>query len=342
MGVKFATREQVADAPDIRAAAYAASRIDSVIESSSRDIERLLHLRAIAPTVVTRAFDFPSEEGGEYGRIWLEDLPMLSLTSALSGGVSIPAADFKLYPTSGAPYSRVELSRASAYGFNGSPTPQQSGSLTYLAGISNEEESAGTLSGALSSSATTVTVSGNIGVGRLLRVDSERMLVTDKGYVTTGQTGTLTASNAASSLAVTDGTAFSRSEEIYLDSERLMVQEVLGNTLIVQRATGGTVLAAHTSAVVFSGRSLTVQRGALGTTAASHSSGAALSRWVIPGPINELCIAFAVDRLLQRGTGWARTVGSGDAERAASGRGIKDLIELVYGNYGRKGRVRAV
>ena len=59
-------------------------------------------------------------------------------------------------------------------------------------------------------------------------------------------------------------------------------------------------------------------------------------------PINELCIAYAVWRLLQRGTGWARTVGSNEGERIASGRGIADLEAQVYGGYARKGRVYAV
>lgn len=343
VGVKYALREQVADAPDIRAAAYATGRIDSVLESASRDIEKLLHYRWLFPMTATLTFDYPDTDSARYGRLWLADTPLLSLTGTVSGGVSIPASQYALYPNGAAFFNRLELSQASSFAWAAGATYQQALSITGVFGISADEESSGTLTAAITTTAqTTITVSTNVGVGRLLRIDNERLLVTDKTYVTSGQTCTLANVNSATAMSVADGTQFSRGEEIYADSERMLVQDVVGNTVIVQRATGGTVLAAHTTATIFYGRQLTVQRAAAGTTAATHLNAAPILRWVIPGPINELCIAYAVWRLLQRGTGWARTVGSNEGERIASGRGIADLEAQVYGGYARKGRVYAV
>ncbi len=342
-GIWYATREQVAQAPDVQHAAYASERIDSVLESSSRDVEKLLHIKWLFPMTTTLTFDFPEEWGPRYGRVWFNNTPLLSLTSTTSGGSAIPTSEFKLYPSSGPPHNRIELSKASTYGLSVGTTPQQSLSILGSFGLSSDEETLGTITAAITTTtATTLTASTSIGVGRLLHIDSERLLVTDKTFVTSAQTGTLTANNSATTLAVTTGSAFTRGEEIYMDSERMLIQEIIGNDLVVKRATGGTVLAAHTTATIFYGRQLTVKRGAAGTTAATHSSGATVTAWEIPGPANELCIAYALWRLLSRSAGWARTIGSGDNERTASGRSIAELEAQCYASLGRKARVRAV
>jgi hypothetical protein len=65
-------------------------------------------------------------------------------------------------------------------------------------------------------------------------------------------------------------------------------------------------------------------------------------RWDAPGSVRQLCVAEALTDLLQGRSGYARTAGSGENEREASGRGLKDLRDRVYTSHGRKARTRAV
>lgn len=345
MGVKYATREEVMSSPDIKSTGTAVTRVDSVIESSSRDIDRLLHYSTIAPLVATKRWDYPNEQRARSGRLWLNDWPLWSATTFISGGVTVPPSGYVLEPNrSGPPYSSININRLSSYALSmGNTSGQQALSITGLWALENSEEGAGTLTSSIVDASTvSINVSTPLGVGSLIRIDSERMIVTTKTYVTSGQTGTLVASNAATALTVANGAVFSQGEELLIDTERVQVEEILGNTLMIRRATGGSVLAAHTAATVYWPRTYVVQRGAQGTTPAAHSNGAAISRWVPPGPINELCIAYSLDRFFQRGSGYARTIGSGENERQATGGAIRQMEERVRMTYGRVARISAV
>jgi hypothetical protein len=79
----------------------------------------------------------------------------------------------------------------------------------------------------------------------------------------------------------------------------------------------------------------------LGSTAAAHDTATALFRLSHPAPVRQLAIAYAMDQLQQEGSAYARTVGSGESERAASGRAIRELEVRVRAAYGRR-RVGAV
>ncbi|WP_234429896.1 hypothetical protein, partial [Streptomyces sp. AV19] len=154
----------------------------------------------------------------------------------------------------------------------------------------------------------------------------------------------LTASAADVSITVSTLTAAPAVDEVILiDSERMLVVDVAGSVLTVKRAWDGSVLAAHAAgADIYAPRTLTVTRGALGTTAAAMSAGDDIYRWDPPGPVRELTVAEALTSLLQGQSGYARVVGSGEAQREASGRGLRDLRESVYASHGRKARTRAV
>lgn len=347
MGAWYTTREAVAASPDIRATAYAAAQLDREIESASRRVDRLCHVpdEGFAPTTATRYFPYPNSQHAFTGRLWFDQHRPVSIDTFTAGGVTIPATDYFLEPVNdGPPYTSIEIDRASASALAmNSGTSQRSLVLagTWCACRVNEE-TAGTITAGINSSAATMPVSLRAGVGDILRIDSERVRVVDKMWLTSGQTGTLTAANNAQSLAVSDGTAFAVGEDLLIDAERLFVRDISANTLIVQRAWSGSTLAAHTTATIYQARTLVVLRGAFGSTAASHSSGATVYRHVLPGPIEQLTRAYALDGFFQSGAGWARTVGQGDSERQASGRAIAALAEEVYGSYARKGRMRAI
>ena len=187
-----------------------------------------------------------------------------------------------------------------------------------------------------------------IGVGQIIKVDSERMLVTAKTMIDTGvnidAADSLTASAADVSITMSTTTSAPVVDEVILiDSERMLVVDVAGSVLTVKRAWDGSVLAAHAAAAdIYASRRLTVIRGALGTTAATHADTTAIVKHVVPGLVSELCLAHALTTMGQRLSGYARTVGTGDNQRESSGRGLKQIRDDAYTAYGRKARSAAV
>jgi hypothetical protein len=329
-------------AQDIKAAAYAARDIDRAIEAGARDVERLLH-RTLYPWTGTRRFDVPGTYADSL-KVYFGKQLLISPTSVVADGVTTAPTDYFLYPDDGPPYRRLELDRSTSASWSTSVTPQQALAIAGLWGWTNDESPAATTAEALDASETGLDVGAAplVGVGSVVRVDDERMIVTDRGWLTTGQTGSLAAQQNARTLAVSDGTAFAAGETLLLESERVLVVDVAGNNLTVQRSVDGSVLAAHTNATIYAPRLLTVQRGALGTTAASHLTASALSVWVPPSLAGELNLAYAVNTLLQRQSGYARTIGEGDNARESSGRGIRALEAAAKSAYGQNARTRAV
>jgi hypothetical protein len=354
----YCTREDVKLAPDFAETARGNSRIDRAIDGVSRLIEGELH-RVFYPQDATRYFDWPNQGGsggGQYAnpwRLWLDQNDLVSLSSLVTGGVTISTANVFLEPINkrpGEPYRYLELDRSSSAAFGGNAaTPQRAIAVTGTWGFTADTDAAGTLAAAVAStSATTVTVSdgSQLGVGDLLIVDSERLLVTERAAVTTGQTnlsGATSASAADNAITVTDGTQVHLGEVLLIDSERLLIEDITGNVVTVRRAWDGTLLATHTTATtLYAYRLLTVARGQLGTTAATHSNSAPVSRHRPPGLIRDLCIAESVNRVLQETSGYARTVGEGGEARPAPGVALADLWDEAVTRYGRKARIRAV
>jgi hypothetical protein len=349
MGVWYATREDVKTALDAKETARNNGQVDRAIAAATPAIEGLLH-RRFYPSVATRSFPWPDEGwSSRPWRLWLDADELISATTLTSGATTIAATDYLLEPANaGPPYNRIEINLAGSAAFTSGVTHQRAISIAGVwGGCPADEDSAGTLAAAVTTTtATTVDVSDSaaIGVGHLIRVDTERMLVTDKTMLTTGQTlqTPLTANAANVAVAVTNGAAYTTGEVLLLDSERMLVVDIAGNTLTVKRAWDGSVLAAHTGSTIYAARRLTVTRAALGTTAATHLSNAAVARHVVPDLVHQLAVAEAINSLLQETAGYARTVGSGEGEREAGGRGLRDLREQAYTAHARKARMRVI
>jgi hypothetical protein len=340
----YATREQIKQAMDSADTARDNTRVDRAAASASRDIDTLCH-RIFWPRVATRTFDWPRAEqlGAPSWVLWLDGQDLLSATTVTSGGTAISTGAVLLRPDTGPPYTRVELDLSEDVSFGGGDTWQRDITITGLWGYRNTEVPGGALAEALDTTETSVdvTTSAAVGVGSLIRVGSERMIVTGKGMLTTGQTGTLTADDSARTLAVSDGTAFAVGETLLLDAERVLIEDIAANNLIVQRAYDGSTLAAHTAATIYAPRTLTVERGAGDTTAAAHDTAAAVSVWEPPPLVHDLALALAVTTMLQQRAGYARVVGTGDQQRETTGRGVAELRKRVRAAHGRY-RHRAV
>lgn len=352
--VRYCTREEVMDAFDVREAASRSAQIDLAIESASDDIDGWLnrHKHGLAPTNATRYFDYPNRSSSLAYRLWLEENEIVSLTTLVSGGLTI--TDYFLEPVnSGPPYTYIEINLSGQNAFSTGLTPQRAVSVTGVFGIDDSRKAAGTVTAALNASQTNVNVSDStlVGVGSLLVVDSERMPVVGRSQLATGQTlgHDLSVAKNDQTVQVQDGTAVHVGETLLVDSERMKVVDITGNALTVTRAWDGSTLAAHSSsATVYAPRTLTVERGALGTVATSHLTAAPAQTWDVPSLVRDLCKAEAITRLEQEWSAYGARVYSDEAERdssgtdVVSGRGLTDLRKSCARRYKRKFRKRAV
>jgi hypothetical protein len=332
----YCTREQVKTALDSVETARNNRRIDRHIASGADSVEKLT-LRKFYPTVATRTFDWPPElDTPASWRLWLGENEMATAPTAVTaGGVALSLANVYARPDTGPPYDHLEINRGSSAAWSSAATSQRAiSAASTFASCPIEDVAAATLAANITSSATTATISASweIGVGSLLLCGTERMWVTNRSMLTTAQTlqVLMDANQSSTAVAVTTGSAFTEDEVIMLDSEKMRVDEITGNTLRVNRMWDGTALASHAGGVtIYSPRSLTVERGVLGTTAASHTLGDAVSVYRPPSLINQLNIAYAEVGFLDEASGYARTVGSGDNEREAAGRRLVQLEQRV-------------
>ncbi|MGD9749783.1 MAG: hypothetical protein AB7W59_02190 [Acidimicrobiia bacterium] len=342
----YATREDVMAALDVAETTRTAGQIDRLVAAASRQVDQLCH-RVFYPTSTTRYLDWPAPQHGTSYRLWLDgDHEVISLTSVTSGGVALTG--YFLEPQSaGPPYTRLEVDLSGTDSLDAGDTHQRSVVLVGVFGACADTTEAGLLAEVLDSSETAVDVSDSstIGVGSLLLVDSEYMQVTRRGLLSTGQTisGNLAAAKAGTTVTVADASGIVAGEVVTIDAERMLVTDTTATTLLVERAWSGSVLAAHTSgATVYAPRTLTVERAQRGTQAAAHNSGATVYRHTPPPLVRQLTIAEALVGLAREQSGYARTVGSGEATRNASGADLNDLRKQVKAAHGRKMRTRSV
>lgn len=350
-GIWYATREEIKAELDVKETSRSNARIDRALEDSSRRIDGLMH-RTFAPVTATRYVDWPNFQYAYPWRLWLDQWELAAVPSSVtSGGVEIPLSACNFEPVnSGPPYTYLELRRDMSYSFGVGSTPQRDVAITGLWGYRNTEATTGALVEALDASETGIDVDGPtsaaVGVGSIIRVDSERMIVTERQQLATGQTlggSGLTNQNNGVAVPVANGTTFAAGETILIDSERMLIEDIAGNNLIVRRAWDGSTIAAHTTgATIYAPRTLTVTRGALGTTADVHGNASTVYRWAPPGGIRQLCVAETATDLLQGRSGYARTAGTGENERETSGKGLADLRDSAVQEYGRKSRIRVI
>lgn len=349
-GPWYATREQVKSASDVRETARLNRAIDRNLAKHSREAEKILGYLHFYPVVATRYFDWPSPQMGDPWDLWLEDNPLSSATAITSGGDALTVGtDVFLEPASDPPYNRVRInSSSSAAWSSGASGYQRAIAITGTWG-ENWTTGAGALAAAMTDTTSLVvdvTNSAEIGVGDLIEVGTERMVVANRQTTDTGvnSTGALAAEKTATALTVPDGTVFAVDEILTIDSERMRIEDITGNTLRVTRAWDGTALAAHnTNSDIYAPRRLLVsERGFGGTTAATHLVGTAIYRWVPHASLNEWVLAETQNAVAQENAAWARTIGAGESERQTFARGLADLRRQVTMTLGRVARKAAI
>jgi hypothetical protein len=343
----YATREQAMNALDFTESAKARIRIDRALASAT-DIVRGQLKRDFWPVQATRYWPWPVPGRTSTWRLWLDQDEIISLDTLVAGGITIATGDYLLEPVNdGPPYDRIEINLGSDASFESGPlTDQRSIAGTGLFGYTDTAADAGTIAETLDDTETAVDVSDSaaIGVGDLIQVADERMVVTGKQLLDTGQTvstGGIDNQRGTTALPVSSGAAFTADEQIMVGSERMRIADIAGNILVVDRAVNGSVIAAHASTTaIYAYRTLTVTRGVLGTDPAAHNNGSAVSRWVPPALVTSYCLAEALNIIEQDPTGWARTAGSGDNARQMSATALKRIADLAKAAHGRAGQMR--
>ncbi len=343
----YCTREDVLAVMQVAQSPRLYPAIDHAIESATLNIDNRCH-RTFHPYLASKSFRWPDPNSSAWSwRLWLDGNDLVSITTLVSGLDTV--TDFFLEPQQyGPPYTHVEINTASTDAFSAGDTNQRAIVITGLWGHSDTTQAVTTLEDAIvSTTAGTLTVTDGsaVGVGDLLLIGTERMIVTGRELVTSGQTlqTPLTASAAGTAVAVTTGSAFHAGEVITLDAEQMLITSIASNTLVVERAVNSTVLAAHTAPTIFVPRVLQVERGVNGSTAATHLDAAVVSRSVVPAPVRSLALAEAIVEVQQGTSAYARTAGSGDNQRpVGAGPGLTDLRDQVETGYRRKVRMRVV
>jgi hypothetical protein len=332
----YVNRDTIFGATDAEPSLRARQQADDGAQAATESVDGQLH-RVFVPTIATRTFRWPDPARSTSWRLWLRQNDLATLTGLTSAGAAIPTASVFLEPGTGPPYTSLEIDTRTSSAFSaGQRSIAVSGTFC---GQRLTTAPASTLAATVNDSVTTIAVakSGYLAPGDLAIIGTEYLLITESAMVTTGQTlGTPVGDSAAEvALSVADGTAIAVGETLLLDSERMEVQDIAGNTLTVRRAVQGSVLASHTGSTIYAPRSYTVVRGAQGSTAAAHNSGSAVSRHVVTPLVQQLALAEALVYIANNGGAWARPAGSGANTAPAPGGGLDDLRRQVFAAHGR-------
>lgn len=375
----YCSRDECMRSIDMKDGAISTANVDRAIAAAADDIDGAMK-RQFYPWDGVKFFDWPNYQYAYPWRLWFgrQDCCALSLLQSPgntggTGGVPIPLYQVLLRPVNrerGFPYTYVELDRSTVAAWGIGPTPQNSIWATGTWGFTADADDIGTLAASIGSSDPTITVSdgSQTGAGDVLIVGygrgsapyptypgtagdlapylGERVIVTDKTAAATGLTqsgdGCGTQYNGDDQLTTTGTGTLNPGEVIQLDGEQMLVESVTAGIATVQRAWNGTVLATHTAAAVYAMRQLSVLRGELGTAAASATEGTAVYRHRPPQLIRDLNIAVAADQVMQELSGYARTVGAGDAQMAASGISLPAKWNRAKRRFGRQARIGAI
>lgn len=348
MGTWYTTRETVKSALDSNDNGLSSdAQVDRAIEAASRSVDKLCH-RVFYPRADTRYFDWPNVQHASPWRLWLDQDEIVSVDTLVAGAVTIPTGNFFLESANrGAPYRRVEINVGTSSAF--APGPQTWQRAISITGVFGWPESLAALTtltaniGTTTATTCAVADSSTVGVGDHIKVDTEYLRVTNKTWTSTGVTLAADLTDKKNAQSVTLSAPVNAGETILLNAEQMFVFAVSGNVAQVVRGFGGTTNAAHTGSVaVYAPRTLTVTRGNHGSVAATHTSASAVSVAQYPGPVVALTVAYAIDQIEQERSAYARTVGSNENIRSATGSALQRLEDVVRSNYARKRFGRAV
>ena len=310
---------------------HGAQRIYEMIEAASQFILR--KFGNFIPISETRYFD------GDGSQELLVPA-LLSATTITVDDDELESGDYILYPQNklwaNGPYMRINVHPDSdtVYYF---PKIARTVSILGMWGLWNQSRSTGATVTSQTDSATTLVVddASAISPGAVLLIESEQELVTGIGSATDATTNTNEALDAEEDqVTVLDGTKVRIGEVIRVEFEQMLVRDISGNDLLVERGWNRTVRVAHlTNLDVYVYRTFIVERGVNGSTAAAHDN-KAISRYTVPADVNYLCKQIAALMLKKADSGFAGKVGSVETgETFYFNEFPKAVIEQIQYNY---------
>ena len=258
------------------------------------------------------------------GPEWFTDRDWLTIDSVTIGGVTVPPSDYVSSPIDdGPPWDTITLRDTSTHSWGDGDSEPDSIVITGTSGVTSDTRTAGELGGTITGTDTTLIGSDPtaIDVGSLIAIDDEWLTIIDRDWLDSGDT--ITADLDTSSRQLETAATLLVGERIRVGFEEMMVTAISGTTVMVDRAVGGTTPAAHLNGTgIDRWNSYTASRGAAGSTAAAHTIAAPITKWVPPALLAEYVLANVLTALGQHASGYNRTVGSGDQQREASGKGL--------------------
>jgi hypothetical protein len=359
----YCTREQVRRALDVKQSSYTNGAVDRAICAAADAVEALTQ-RRFYPLDTTRKWDWPNFQYAYPWRVWFDNYELAAIPTLVTTGslnpvpIVIPLSACIFQPVNeGPPFTRMELRRDMNFGFGNNPSPQLDIAITGTYGYWTKTRPAGATAASVALGDQTVTVSdgSSVGVGDVMVIDSERMIVTDANYIDTtiAYSGLSLASAADNVVGVPDSTKFVIGETIQVDTEWMLILGITGNNLIVKRAWDASILVTHSGGTIFARRLLSVIRASLGTVAATHLNAAPIVVNDVPGLIRELAIAEASVWLTQEPTAYSgasapqrpTTQGRGgfNVSEPISGAGLPDIRDRIMNSkFTRKARSRVI
>lgn len=331
----YVTLSDVLRAADIPSSAHFAMRVSDVLTESVDAVHELCK-RVFYPEIATREFPWPQQNPrGDSKSLALGYNELINVTTVTNGdGQSYAASGFSLSKEGGdddgPPYNVLTADNIAF-------TTGNVGVLG-LYGYRNDETAVTTTASGLSGTSVDVSDSSRLGVGSLIRIADERLVITRMGWLLSSNATaiTLEALDADDSFDVTDGTAFNIGEMILIGAERMLIVDIVDDTLHVQRAVDGTVLAAHAAVTaVRVNRRLTVERAVLGTQSTDTAQGASVLLFRFPGLVRQLHKAEALQIIQQDAASYGTTSGSQQNEFQMSTRAMADLRQRCLQAHGR-------
>lgn len=335
----YASLTEVKRAADIPASPLYDLKVSDVMSEATEAVEGLCS-RVFYPTLATRYFPWPQDPRQSPSLLRLGSSEAISLVSLVNGdGSTVDNSKLKLIKEGqvddGPPYSAIQIN--GSFTTNGE-FPDRSIAATCQYGHQINERSAAVSTTNLSGSTVDVSNTSLIGVGALIRIGNERLVVTQRGWKNSGNVTAVTLDDeeSADRFTLSVGSTLNVGEELLIGNERMLITDIVGNDVIVDRGAYGSTLSVHSGVTtVYVNRTLIVERAVLGTTATDTLSGAGVQLFVFPPLIRQLCRAEALNIIQQDAASYGSRSGSNQGEMPMSIKGLQDLREKVKTRYAR-------
>lgn len=335
----YSSLTEVKRAADIPASPLYDLKVSDVMSEATEAVESLCS-RVFYPTLATRYFPWPQDPTQSPSLLRLGDSEAISLVSLVNGdGSTVDTSRLKLIKEGkvddGPPYNALIIN--GSFVTNGT-FPERSIAATCNFGFRNDERSVAFTTTNLSGSTVDISNAANIGVGSLIRIGDERLVVTYRGWKDSGNVTpvTLDDEESADRFTLSVGSTLNVGEELFIGNERMLITEIIGNDVIVDRGAYGSALSVHTAVTtVYVNRRLTVERAVLGSTATDTLSGAGVQLFLFPPLVHQLHRAEALNIIQQDAASYGSRSGSNQGEMPLSIKGLQDLREKVRSKYAR-------